>query len=150
MRLLSIVCLFALLVCLPADARPHIFGRPHFPRLAAHRAERTNAIPDAAMLPAAIPQQLPVGPEKAADPLDPKNAAPLPKTPAVSESKVFLKHGKNPPAAPAGFFWKKNFCVPEGCEWQLEPTRRGSAFSECQGCPCGCQEGGVCLCGSRK
>lgn len=95
----------------------------------------------------AIPQQLPVGP--AVDPLADKNASPTSKTPTGAESKIFLKHGVNPPAAPAGKHWIKLGCTPAGCEYQLlKISTRGSNFIEsCVGCECGCLEGRPCVCG---
>lgn len=95
----------------------------------------------------AIPQQLPVGP--AEDPLAEKNkdaTKTAPAAPAVS--KIFLRNNQLPPPAPIGSYWKKLGCTPLGCEWQLERSTKGSAV-ECDGCQCGCQDGGPCLCGRK-
>ncbi len=152
-RLLSIAIVFGLLVSLPADsdARPHLFGTPHFPRLAprlaARRAERLGTCTPAAqgVLPTVIPQALPVGPEKSPDAKDAK-------APAFKSETKFFHQGEQMTPAPAGAYWHKVGCNQYGCWYETRPVphgTRGSAACD-DGCPCGCSVTGVCTCGTKK
>ncbi len=68
---------------------------------------------------------------------------------SVTVPTVYVRTGGKPPAAPPGMVWERFACNAQGCYYRSVPaSTRGSAT--CDGCDCGCSQGGPCACNATK